>query len=279
MKKYAVLGYDTINIGDDIQSFIASTLVKPSYIVMRDNYEEVYDFETGERVELTEKVYLIMNGWFMHGSEWKGPSKTMEGIKFPYESEFIVPIFISTCLSPDCKDLSSIKSIEYYKKYSPILCRDKTTLKMLQENGVESEFFGCITSNLDIEDVPDNQDYKNLYSGKTLFVHGDDLFRFDSIRTNEEPLIINHYIQELKKVNPKDRIVAAGDLLSQYKYCSKIYTTRLHCLLPSKSMGIDVEFITADGKDCYRTKDLIAHKLTKENLKEKIDSIIKNLEK
>ena len=56
MKKYAVLGYDTINIGDDIQSFIASTLVKPSYIVMRDNYEKVYDFETGEPVELTEEV-------------------------------------------------------------------------------------------------------------------------------------------------------------------------------------------------------------------------------
>lgn len=277
MKKYAVLGYDTINIGDDIQSFIASTIVKPSYIIMRDDYEQVYDFETGERVELKEKVYLIMNGWFMHGSEWKGPSKTMDNIKFPYESEFIVPVFISTCLSPDCKELSSSESLEYYKKYSPVLCRDKTTLQMLQENGVESEFFGCLTSNLNIEDVPDNEIYRETYAGKTLFVHGDDLFRFKNIKLSEEPFIVNHYIQELKDVNPKDRIVAAGDLLSQYKYCSKIYTTRLHCLLPSRSIGVDVEFITADGKDCYRTKDLVDIKLTKENLKEKIEEIVGGL--
>lgn len=45
--KYAVLGYRTINIGDDIQSFVASTLVDTSYIVMRDNFDEVYDVQGG----------------------------------------------------------------------------------------------------------------------------------------------------------------------------------------------------------------------------------------
>lgn len=269
MKKFAVLGYDTINIGDDIQSFIASTLVKPSYIVMRDNYEEVYSFETGERVELTEKVHLIMNGWFMHGSEWVGPSKSMDDVKFPYKNDLIIPVFISTCLSPDCPELYEEESIEYLKKYSPVLCRDKTTFEMLDERGVEVEFSGCITASLDIENVPDNEDYEKQYSGKTLFVHGDDLFRFQNTFPDQQPLIINHYIQELKGVNPKERLDAAGDLLSQYKYADKIYTTRLHCLLPSRAMGLDVEFITADGKDCYRTKDLIEGSKEKEELKEK----------
>jgi len=86
---------------------------------------------------------------------------------------------------------------------------------------------------------------------------------------SKQPFIINQYIQELKDVNPKDRIIAAGDLLSQYKYADKIYTTRLHCYLPSKAMGLNVEFITADGKDCYRTKDLIDKDLDKEELKNK----------
>jgi len=274
MKKFAVLGYDTINIGDDIQSFIASTLVKPSYIVMRDNYEEVYDFETGERVELTEKVHLIMNGWFMHGSEWVGPSKSMTGVKFPYDCDLIEPIFISTCLSKDCPDLFEDVSIDYLKKHSPILCRDKTTLEMLLEKGVNAEFYGCLTSILDIDNVPDNSEYEEKFKGATLFVHGDDLFRFQNITLSEQPFIINQYIQELKSVNPKQRIVAAGDLLSQYKYASKIYTTRLHCYLPSKSMGLDVEFIIADGKDCYRTKDLINKCQDKEELKEKFYEVI-----
>ena len=79
MSKYAILGYTTINIGDDIQSFIASKLVEISYIIMRDNYEEVYDI-SGNRCILEEHVFLIMNGWFMHNSDWT----TGEGnIKFP----------------------------------------------------------------------------------------------------------------------------------------------------------------------------------------------------
>ena len=42
--KYAILGYDTINIGDDIQSFVTSTLLDISYIILRDNYDIIYDF-------------------------------------------------------------------------------------------------------------------------------------------------------------------------------------------------------------------------------------------
>ena len=274
MKKYAVLGYDTINIGDDIQSFIASTLVKPSYIVMRDNYEEVYDFETGERVELDEEIHLIMNGWFMHGADWIGPTKTMHNVKFPYKNDLIIPVFISTCLSPDCPELFEEESIEYLKSNSPVLCRDKTTMEMLEERGVDVEFSGCITATLDIDDVPDNPDYEKEFAGRTLFVHGDDLFRFQHVIPDKQPLIINQYIQELKGINPKERIDAAGDLLSQYKYVDKIYTTRLHCLLPARAMGLDVEFITADGKDCYRTKDLLEGSKEKEELKTKFYEVI-----
>ena len=38
-KKYAILGYNTINIGDDIQSFVTSTYLDISYIVNRDEYD------------------------------------------------------------------------------------------------------------------------------------------------------------------------------------------------------------------------------------------------
>jgi hypothetical protein len=71
-KKFAVLGYKTINIGDDIQSFVTSTLLDISYIVERDDYDIIYDYNTGESItNLEENIYLIMNGWFMHNSNWK----------------------------------------------------------------------------------------------------------------------------------------------------------------------------------------------------------------
>jgi len=70
MKKIAILGYDTTNIGDDIQSFVVSTLVNPDYVIIRDNYDQIYNYKTKEKVEkLDEEVVLIMNGWFMHSPD------------------------------------------------------------------------------------------------------------------------------------------------------------------------------------------------------------------
>lgn len=62
-KKYGILGYKTINIGDDIQSFVTSTLLNISYIIDRDDYDKIYDYNTGELINnLEENIYLIMNG-------------------------------------------------------------------------------------------------------------------------------------------------------------------------------------------------------------------------
>ena len=257
MKKFAILGYDTINIGDDIQSYVTSTLIKPSYIINRDDYEKVYSYETGELIELTEEVNLIMNGWFMHGPKWNSRGKPITGLKFPIKNNLINPIFISTCLSKDCNELFNEESINYLNKYTPILCRDITTLEMLKSKNVDSEYSGCLTQLLNIDNVPDDEEYREKYSESTFFVHGNDLQKFSNIKINspEKHFVINHYIDELKSVNIKERLDAAEDLLMQYKYAKKIYTTRLHCFLPCRAMGLDVEYI---GDSCYRTKDLIS---------------------
>lgn len=266
MKKYAILGYDTINIGDDIQSFVTSTLITPSYIINRDDYDKVYDYETGERVELNEEVYLIMNGWFMHGPEWVGNNKPITGIKFPIKNELIIPIFISTCLPYACKELYEKESLEYLDKYSPILCRDKDTHDKLAENNITSGYFGCLTQLLDISSLDDNEDYAEKYKDSVIFVHGNDLFRMNQINITDKKYVIDHYINDLRYVeNPKERLNAAHDLLVQYKYAKKIYTTRLHCFLPCRAMGLDVEYV---GETDYRTKELINSIPDKESLKE-----------
>ena len=93
MTKYAVLGYNTINIGDDIQSFVTSTLLNISYIILRDDPDKIYDYNTGNLInKLEEKVYLIMNGWFMHNSNWRTGNNN---IKFPIKNDNIIPIYIS----------------------------------------------------------------------------------------------------------------------------------------------------------------------------------------
>jgi len=171
--KYAILGYDTINIGDDIQSFVTSTLLDISYIILRDNYDIIYDFKTGNKIDknqINEKIYLIMNGWFMLCEDHWPIGNDKGKIKFPILNNSIIPIFISTCLSKDVKFLENKDCIEYYKKYEPIFCRDITTLNMLENNNVKCNFFGCLTELLDIKKVNNNDFYKNKYSNSIIYV-------------------------------------------------------------------------------------------------------------
>tara|TARA_B100001093_G_scaffold147265_1_gene140009 strand:- start:13526 stop:14350 length:825 start_codon:yes stop_codon:yes gene_type:complete len=250
-KKYAILGYNTINIGDDIQSVVTSTLLDISYIVNRDDYDLIYNYNTGELItNLKEKIYLIMNGWFMHNSNWKTGN---DNIKFPIENNNIIPIYISTCLSKDVPLLYKNECIEHYKKNSPILCRDKTTFTLLKNNGVDVSLYGCLTQLLDIKNIPDNKSYEEKYKDSIIYV--DCPNEWKERNTNEKNYYFHHYIDELMNMNPKQRINYAQDLLTKYKYAKKIYSHRLHAFLPCRAMGLDAEYV---GDLNYRVVDLIS---------------------
>ena len=256
--KYAILGYRTINIGDDIQSFVASTLVDASYIVMRDDFEKVYDTR-GRLCTLQEPIKLLMNGWFMHNADWRTGN---EQIKFPYVDKFIRPIYVSTCLSHDVSRLYTEECLQHYRQYGPILCRDSSTLRLLEQQGVEVEFFGCATQLLDVDNVPENTAYKKKFSGSVIYIDAKKMYR--KRRWGERAFFIKHYSDALMGMNPWDRLRAAADLLSKYRYAKKIYTERLHAFLPCRAMGLDVEYV---GELNYRTKDLVTKVPDKQELR------------
>ena len=260
--KFAILGYDTINIGDDIQSFVTSTLLDISYIILRDDYNKIYDFNNGELIKsLDEPVYLIMNGWFMHGD-----SK----IKFPIKNDKIIPIYISTCLSKDVPLLYTNECIKHYKKYEPIMCRDKTTYNLLKEKGVNVKFYGCLTQLLDVKYVPDNNVYKEKYKDSIIYIDCED--EWDKRNKDEKNFYFRHYIDEILTMTPKQRINYARDLLSKYKYAKKIYSHRLHAFLPCRAMNLDVEYV---GDLNYRVCDLVNNIPNKLELHKKFLEYIK----
>lgn len=261
-KKFAVLGYKTINIGDDIQSFVTNTLLDISYIVERDDYDLIYDFNTGELItNLNENIYLIMNGWFMHNPDLKTGHNN---IKFPIKNNKIIPIYISTCLSKDVIKLYTEECIEHYKKYSPIMCRDTSTFNLLQEKGVDAHLYGCLTQLLDINNIPDNNNYKEKYKDSIIYI--DCPKKWEKRDNNEKNYYFKHYIDELFTMTPKERINYARDLLSKYKYAKKVYSYRLHAFLPCRAMGLDVMYV---GDINYRVCDLVNNIPDKLKLKEK----------
>jgi hypothetical protein len=208
-EKYAVLGYNTINVGDDIQSLVTSTLLDISYIVARDDYDKVYDYNTGELIKkLDEKIFLIMNGWFMHNSNWRTGNNN---IKFPIKNDKIIPIYISCCFSKDVQLMYKQECIDNYKRYSPILCRDTTTYDILLRKGVvDVEFFGCVTQLLDIDNIPDDNHNKEKYQDSIIYI--DCPNKWNQRNEKEKNYSFNHYIHELMNMNPKQRIDYARDM-------------------------------------------------------------------
>ena len=262
MTKYAVLGYNTINIGDDIQSFVTSTLLNISYIILRDDPDKIYDYNTGNLInKLEEKVYLIMNGWFMHNSNWRTGNNN---IKFPIKNDNIIPIYISCCLSKDVPLLYTQECIKHYNIHSPILCRDTTTLNLLKKHNVDVEYFGCLTQLLDISSIPDNDVYKEKYGNSIIYI--DCPSTWEKRNKNVKNYYFKHYIDKLNDLSPKKRIEYARDLLSKYKYADKIYSHRLHAFLPCRAMGLNVKYV---GDLNYRVKDHILGVPNKFELKQK----------
>jgi hypothetical protein len=271
MKKYAILGYNSLNIGDDIQSFVVSTLLPISYIVLRDDYDKVYDFKTGKQVVLKEKIHLIMNGWFMHS--YDGKYKIHYNIKFPIKNNLIVPIFISTCLSKNIKKLFDNESLQYYKKFQPVYCRDTTTMKNLKKNNIDCNFFGCITEILDIKSVKDNDFYKKKYKDSIIYIDCPELFK--KRNKNQKAFYFDHYINDIKNMNVKKRIEFAEDRLSRYKYAKKIISYRMHAFLPCRAMGLNVKYVGM--RNIYRTKDLVNKKPNRKYLHDTFYKIIDNV--
>lgn len=130
--KYSLLSVSTesnmLNIGDYIQA-LASSQFLPT----------VDGFIERERLNLYkgETTKIIMNGWFMHHPENWPPS------------ELIDPLFVAFHINLLAKDkLISDKSISYLKRHEPIGCRDKYTLNLLIDKGVNAYYSGCMTLTL-----------------------------------------------------------------------------------------------------------------------------------
>lgn len=122
-------GYDNLfNIGDHIQSLAAHQfLTEPIAYLNRERLNKYCG----------EPLKVIMNGWYMHEPQNWPPSKD------------IVPYFISFHINSVAKEaLLSPDSIEYFKKWEPIGCRDNETVRLLAQKGVKAYFTGCMTLTL-----------------------------------------------------------------------------------------------------------------------------------
>lgn len=119
----------TVNVGDYIQSLAAKQFFRGENCELI-NRDELNYYEG-------EPARIIINAWLTYKPQNWPPS------------DKIRPLFVALHINSSAESaLTSANNIEYFKKHSPIGCRDFHTTEVLQKKGVDAYFSGCLTTTL-----------------------------------------------------------------------------------------------------------------------------------
>ncbi|WP_430813431.1 polysaccharide pyruvyl transferase family protein [Carboxylicivirga sp. RSCT41] len=252
--KNALLTYQegkfTYNLGDYVQSLAARQFHADSpFLINREKLNQ-YD---------GDKVKLIMNGWFTHNLRNWIPSQDID------------PLFVSFHLNSSAAPfLLDDNSVSYLKEHAPIGCRDKFTVELLKEKGVDAYFTGCLTLTLDNYAVPDTERGDDIYIVEPFFnyptfktvttepkqflrsVLNGDVFKIFKKRRFIKKIIDKDLLKTAKfrrHVLPNigesdiEKFELAETYLKEYAKAKLVITSRIHCALPCLAMGTPVIFI------------------------------------
>lgn len=242
------MGYDTINIGDEIQSVAIKLLLqKVDYYVNRDNMLQVFNDKYEKvQVPVNEKILLFINGW--HGLPKIFPPP-----------ECFIPIFVSSHFTNMFLAQVVDRNLNYFRMLPEIGCRDEWTYNQLKARQIKSRFDGCLTLTLEppliINISLDSRikSYSNING--PIFYYVDTSKSLMEKEKAKYPDITHVWISHIIHRNEgntnefRSRFEIAETLLYLYSKAKRVYTSRLHCYLPCKAMGVEVFFVDASMND------------------------------
>ena len=254
--KPAVLAYPhSDNLGDLIQSIAAKKLLSETPLAIDREALHTY---------AGEPVHLILNGWFMENAQHWPPS------------EKIKPLFISFHINPTVAEVfTQPKSITYFKRHQPIGCRDLYTKALLEKNGVEAYFSGCLTLTLNRQDFinkeqkhqgilllsvlerlkPKKPQWNTQSLVKDFLLQGikypfksmhyamaqSRLNRF--LKQQKWPIIEHSQITDNASLPETEKEAMAVQQLEAIASARCVITSRIHSALPAVAMGVPVLFL------------------------------------
>lgn len=159
-----------------------------------------------------DKLYVIMNGWFLHKNNYT--------YDFP-PPDNVIPIYLSFHIA--ARDILTNDTISHLKKYEPIGCRDLFTRDMLMQYGINSFFTGCLTMCLQNTESKIRSGIFNV-SSTSGFV-SNNITRVDPTDNR----ILDNYILGFE---------LAFNYFLMYCSAEMVITDRLHSYIPSMSLGV-----------------------------------------
>ena len=181
---------------------------------------------------IAEDTWVLCFGWYMHAL-----FSMRHG--FPLHRN-LRPIFVSFHCNK--RDLLTPAAVEYLRRYGPVGCRDWTTVYLLRSLDVPAFFSGCLTTTIDtvfgeLDEAPPADAPIAYVDVPEDEVPADGVsFRHSSDAVRRRPFTAN--------------VREAVDLLETYRRRHRaVVTSRLHCYLPLRAIGVDVEFRPKNPSD------------------------------
>jgi hypothetical protein len=166
-------------------------------------------------------TWVLAFGWFMHA---------LFGMRygFPLHAN-LRPIFVSFHCSK--RGLLTPEAVAYLRRYGPVGCRDRTTTDLLLSLGVPAFFSGCLTTT--IETVFPDRAERPAAGAPVAYV---------DVPAQDGGVAYRHSSGEVRERSFEANVAIAVDRLDTYSTRhSRVVTSRLHCYLPLRAMGVDVE--------------------------------------
>lgn len=185
-----------------------------------------------------------MNGFFLGGVSWPpAPS--------------LVPVFFAFHMTPDSvATVCSAEGIAYLKKHEPIGCRDRGTMEIMRQHGVDAFYSKCVTLTLPRrERAPQEGRIYMVGLSKGAESAVPRHIRKRAVVVDQAKLRIPDLGHDLKEQ-------LSQHLLDTYsRTASLVITSKIHCAMPCIAMGIPVVFLYDKArKNDYRVgiiQDLI----------------------
>ncbi len=218
----AVSTEPTVNIGDYIQILAAGQFIeKADCFVERERIDEYEG----------ENIRMILNGWYMHhGRHWP-------------PSPRIHPLFLSFHLNISARhELLSPQGKAYFKRHEPIGCRDRGTMLMLREAGIEAYFSGCLTLTLGMTGFHNKQKEDRIYIVDPCLTGGRPAWDTDRIR---DFLTLLRHPRKMHRLTHKRGIAKAS--LHELLRTACFYNEYRRCF--EESVLLEAEYLHHAGKE------------------------------
>ena len=211
--KVGLLGFETTNIGDDLQA-IATSLNLPFV-------DRLIDREKLADARFDEPHFLIMQSWFTR--QWFRPP-----------SASIDPYYFAFCVGR--ASMSRGLWPRHLRARQPIGARDHETMRRLTAMGVESFWSGCLTLRIGsfLESVP-----AEAREGVYFVDLHPEAERLVPEALRERAIRMSNEVPPALMADPLARMARAAALNDRLRRAEVVVTRRLHTALPCVGLTVN----------------------------------------